>query len=338
MVSALLKDPSYIEFLRTSQPDLRICELDTGITIYDHRADLAEALFDPAKRMMAQALQKIWPGLLTPKTVFFGLPFEPYIQDQLLSKMPSPSMLPSLARWRNADLIALTNISSRSSGGERLRELGFFALPSFPETVIDNPPSDFSTFIGGMDKKMRQSIRRNLRLFANKGHRIKEREGAEFFSDIHKAYRYALKKARFKWISYEKAYFAHLDHLGPKSLSLIATTENHQFLGFTNLLFDDDNAHICRLVVNENYSLQDSIFFCLLYKGIEHACQRRAKRIFLGPTAYRFKRRLGASLIFTQNYFIPISSVFQLIFKTTYKTMQKELNYLRSIEILEKYY
>lgn len=331
-------DPSYIQFLRTSQPDLGICELDTGITIYDHRADLAEALFNPSKRMMAQAVSKIWPGLIKPKTVFFGLPFEPYIQDPLLSKMPSPSMLPSLARWRNADLIALTNISSTSSGNERLRELGFFALPSFPESVIDNPPSDFSTFMGGMDKKMGQGVRRNLRLFADKGHQIKEREGSEFLSDIHKAYQYAFRRARFKWIGYERAYFAHLDHLGSRSLSLVATTKDHQFLGFTNLLFDDDNAHICRLVVDENYSHRDSIFFCLLYKGIEHACQRRVNRIFLGPTAYRFKRRLGASLIFTQNYFMPISSIFQLIFKTAYKMMQRELSYLKSTEILEKYY
>lgn len=334
--SSLLTDRRYIDFLSRAHPHLNIRTTLDGAAYYSARIDITEVLRSPLKLFFSTCAAHIVPALTHPRMTVFGLPFEPYIQTPIIERLPSLSTIETIADNDGADLVAVTNANPFDEQARMLENRGFVALPSFPGMSVLLSTQHFEDYLQNLRAKDREDLRRNIRLFDRAGHRLRF---ATFLDDLplHQAYVATRERSKIKWLSYSPDYFSQWQNAGNGARLIIAESRAGEFLGFVNLFFHDDRVHVARLAVAPAWHRRDAIYFRLLYCTVEQACISGVERVMLGPTAYRVKRRMGAQPQPLNNYFLPRSKLWRMLLPRARKIMVHQLNYMRSIEALERF-
>lgn len=332
----LLIDHRYVDFMRQSHPHLNIAMSTTDAPCYSTRIDLTEAIRTPIFKYATTTAKPLLPWLFTPRTTIFGLPFEPYDQTPVLDYLPSLHDMKAIARTHQSELIAITNVQANNYQRHRLGELGFIALPSFPATSLKRIPNTFDSFVDHLSAARRRTIKRNLQAFHQAGHFIMDVRTDALSSQMYQAYWSTYARAKFKWLPHSAEYFCQWTKMGAHAKQFVALSKKREFLGFVNLIKFDDTVHVARLAILPSWQRRDAIFFRLLYRAIEYACEASAREVCLGPTTYGIKRRIGASMQLMQNFILPSSTKWRVILGILRDMIHNELWYLSSTRYLEE--
>lgn len=309
-----------------------------GIPFFTTQIDIAEVLRSPVKKFFARMISPMRCWLTHPRMTIFGLPFEPYVQTPILDALPSTTSMLEIAEQNGADIIGLINLVPGHEQSRMLASFGFASLPSFPSMIVHLTSRSFDDHLSQLTAKERHDVRRNMRTFHHARHCLREVTSCGYSREMHHAYYACRRHAKIKWLAYTPDYFSEWQNAGPCAKLIVAESCHDEFLGFINFIFHDDTMHVARLVVSPAWHKRDSIFFRLLYSAIEEGCKRGAKRIMLGPTAYRVKRRIGAEPQVVNNYFLPVTCAWRIALPRLMVMMKRELRYLDSMRMLERYY
>ncbi len=337
---SLLFDPSYVNFLRETHPELHISQTRLGAPYFFSPISCFEPLLPGLIRHLARLGGKFLPSLARPKALVFGLPFEPYEQSAVLDILPEMSLMTAMAQDSRAEIILITNVDKRPAV-EKLLERGFFLIPSFPDMRLELGMKNFAEYLSSLPAKYRTGMRKNIRRFHEKKHRLVETPDISpgLASHFYSAYCHARSAAKIPWIPYQKDYFSALHQRIPQSHVSVAIDEGGNFLGMVQAIQEGDLFHIARLATTEAAHRQDGIFFRLLYASIERAITQGSGQILLGPTSYTLKRRLGAKAFPLNNLLLPISPQWRaLVSVVRPASFNYLLRHLGSLERLEKLY
>ena len=296
----LIDSTRYSELIAKSHPELNY-SIDPVIGhTFVANLDIAEPLLPGLLRQSVERAQQLLPKHLRPKALFIGTPFEPYRQDDVLTRLSSiqelRAQLTKLQQEYQTQCIVMTNISPTH---ERIRDLvdaNFTLLPSFPDMVINLRPFDtFSHYLKSLKPADRSSVRRNRRVFLERGYTLQRLEDASKYSkELYEAYLPFFERAKVKWFPHSQAFFESATRLGPTTRLFVAYDCEGSIAGFSMGFFNDGIYHAGRLGVRPDLHHRDRVYFSLLYQFIEDAIDLGAKSVSLEPTAYRLKRHLGA--------------------------------------------
>lgn len=337
-IKGLLFDAHYIQFLAQTHPQLALGQSLTQAPFFMSRLPCYEVLRPGIIRDCTRSLESLFPSLLNPRALVFGLPFEPYEQTPILEALPNSTTMKKLARDVGADMIFLPNIS-RSAPLEKLYQEGFFNVPSFPDMRLSLNVHSFKEYLNYMPSKYRRGIQKNIRIFEEKKYKLiyKDQLNNEHPRQFYEAYCFMRKRARVPWIAYEQEYFVHF-HTIPQSFIVAAFNEDDEFLGMAQGIQEGCKFHIARVAARKEIHRRDSIFFRLIYATIEHALHQGCTEIIFAPTSYALKRRLGARPSPLYNLILPISFSYKLVRTIHPGAFRILLRHLNSQEVLEKLY
>ncbi len=337
----LLFDAAYVKFLAETHPKLHISQSSAGSPYFVSPLSCHEPLMPGVLRRLAYLSSLLVPSISRPRALVFGLPFEPYEQSGVLDALPAVSLMKKMAMDLGTELIFIPNVNASLPACKKLEAVGFFAIPSFPDMKLKLPIGNFTDYLSSRPAKYRQGIRRNIRRFENKKHRVLITKEISFerAEEVHEAYQFARRRAKVPWIAYEKAYFSNFQMSVPHAFSAVALSESGQFLGMAQGMQENELFHIARLATLERFHRQDAIFFRLIYAAIEHALAQGCQQISLAPTSYAFKRRLGAKMRPLSNLILPIGLSWRFLsgaFRPA--SFHQLLGHLMSQKKLEQFY
>lgn len=311
----LLFDTRYIKFLAKAHPHLCIGTTDVGTPYYVSTISCLDML---SPGLLSRTIRNNFfiPSLLiSPRTLVFGLPFEPYQQTSTLEALPDVKTMHIMAKSLRADVILMTNLDPGSTRFRHFQEQGFFSIPSFPDMTLSIHGNSFEDFLHRLTQKHRYSIRQHMRRFSSKGHKVEKVATVSFelARDCYDAYVGFYDRAKVPWFKYEFDYFhGFLRHV-PHGFVKVARTFHGQFIGMVLGMREGRYMHITRLGVHPDYVRKDSVLFRLFYAAIEESIATSCEMISLGPTSYRIKRRMGACMKRVKNLISPVSSSWQLL-------------------------
>ena len=134
---SLIESGAYTEFISSSHPHLQhVVDPKLG-HFFIAPLDIAEPLLPGLLRWALIKSQALTPSLLKPRTLFLGTPFEPYRQDDVLTRIPEIStLIPSLiesSKQYKTQCVVMTNISPTHA---RINELIEMVLYSYRASQI----------------------------------------------------------------------------------------------------------------------------------------------------------------------------------------------------------
>ncbi len=339
IVSGLMKSAEYIDLLVQAHPALRISTF-SGLPSFVARLSIYEALDNALLRFFAKYLQNFLPTLLNPRTLFLGVPFEPYDQTASLTHVVSSDnyddQLIKHAEMLGVDLLVIPNIQEQGSEIQ-WAERGYLSLPSFPDMVLDTQFESFESYLATLSQGMRSSIRRNQRRFKKAAFSI-EQIPPECL-DVQPAYWgycHFFERARVKWYPHTPSYFSLLPQAASVAKVWVATANKKQ-IGFIIAFHDDKGLHAGRIGILPDLYRQHAIYFNLVYELIAYAIKNRIERLYLEPTNYRFKASLGARQVSLVHFVKGFSNTWRYLLKYHGTFGNKLLSHLRVGECLEKY-
>lgn len=341
--SPLLDDPRYLHFLAGTHPQLQISDTRLAVPSFIASLDIREPLLPGFWRALLAIGAHLSPAHVTPKSLFLGTPFERYDQTSWVDAIADPERLAHEA-YRVADdlaleLVVITCVRPDAHNLARLSSAGFLALPSFPDTQIPLGAADFDHHLQTLPAADRSGIRRNRRRFEQAGHRVEplacsRAEAAELFACYWPLYR----RASVKWYPHTPEYFAGIAALDPQVSLTVARTAEDEIAGFILHFADGDTCHAGRIGIHPRFHRQDGVYFRLLYHVLEESLASRATRLVLEPTAYRFKRHLGARRKRLVNLVMGISPTWKLLLATLPGLGRRALSHLDNRRQLERWY
>ena len=297
---SLIESSSYTDFIASSHPHL-LHAVDPKLGHYFIAPlDIAEPLLPGLLRWTLEKSQTIAPSLLKPRALFLGTPFEPYRQDDVLTRISDISTLTyslmETSKQHDTQCVVMTNISPTHARITELVENGFVLLPSFPDMVLELRRLDnFESYLGTLKAADRSSVRRNKRVFRERGYTLeKVDDSSQYAKQLYHAYRPFFERAKVKWFPHSLEFFQNATAFGSSTRLFVARDQNGELAGFTMGYYDGKTYHAGRLGVRPDLHHQDRVYFALLYTFIEDAIALNAKVLSLEPTAYRLKRHLGA--------------------------------------------
>ena len=297
---SLIDQPEYAEFIAKSHPALRCSKDDSIGHFFIANLDIAEPLLQGLVRANLELAQSMLPRYLKPKALFLGTPFEPYRQDDVLARLPPLEKmvdgLHMLSSRHRAQCIVMTNVSPTHERCSELLDSGFTLLPSFPDMVLNlRDIETFEEYLRLLKAGDRSSVRRNLRVFGERGYEIRQIKNSEPIStNLYEAYLPFFNRAKVKWFPHSPEFFRDATDFSNSTRLFVASDADGELAGFAMGYFDGRVYHAGRLGVRPDLFQQDRVYFALLYRFIEDAISLGAKQLSLEPTAYRLKRHLGA--------------------------------------------
>lgn len=296
----LTDSAEYSELIAKSHPELS-CSIDPIIGhTFVANLDIAEPLLPGLLRQSVELAQRFIPQHLKPRALFIGTPFEPYRQDDVLTGLCSLQdlrpRLTELQQEHETQCIVMTNISPTHQRIRDLLDANFTLLPSFPDMVINLRPFDtFNHYLTSLKSADRSSVRRNRRVFLERGYTIQRlKDASECSQELFEAYLPFFERAKVKWFPHSQTFFESVTRLGSTTRLFIAYDSNGSIAGFSMGFFNGGTYHAGRLGVRPDLHHRDRVYFSLLYQFIEDAIDLGAENVSLEPTAYRLKRHLGA--------------------------------------------
>ena len=262
--------------------------------------DIAEPLLPGPIRSAVEVTQRYLPTHLKPKALFLGTPFEPYRQDDVLSRFTSlrefQIEVESIRQTHNTQCVVMTNITPTHRRISDLLRANFTLLPSFPDMVINlRQFKTFDLYLDSLKPEDRSSVRRKRRVFGERGYTIKaSTDASKHAGEIYQAYLPFFERAKVKWFPHSQAFFQEVTKLGSTTRLFLAYDSQGRVAGFSMGFFCGGIYHAGRLGVRPDLHQRDRVYFALLYRFIEDAIDLGAQSISLEPTAYRLKRHLGA--------------------------------------------
>ncbi|MCB9651909.1 MAG: hypothetical protein H6730_35710, partial [Deltaproteobacteria bacterium] len=112
---SLLLEPGYRRLLAETHPELAIRDDRLDVPTFVAPLDVREPLLHGAVREVVTAFTEVTPGLVLPRALFLGTPFERYDQTHLLDEVHDPAALAAAAleagRAEDAAVVVMTNVS-----------------------------------------------------------------------------------------------------------------------------------------------------------------------------------------------------------------------------------
>lgn len=339
----LLDDGRYLRFLSQTHPELDISISRFEVPSFVAPLDVREPLLPGVFRALLNVGLRLTPSHVMPATLFLGTPFERYDQTELLSQLHDPVVLAETSRRyaerMGLELVVFTCVRADHPAIAPLLRAGFYALPSFPDTVVPLVGQDFDTHLLSLPPGDRSGIRRNIRRFERGGHRLErvydsKDRGTELFA----AYQPMYERATVKWIPHTEGYFAGIAALDERVHLTVAKNEAGDLLGFVINFADGDAFHAGRIGVRPDYYRRDAVYFRLLYHVLSESLHHGASRLVLEPTGYRMKRHLGARRKPLVNLVQGVSPTWRLLLSSSRGIGKMALSHLENRKILERHY
>lgn len=299
-MSAFLEKPRYRAYLSDTHPHLQMCETRLEVSSYVATLETTEPLKPGVLRTALELVGRVWRTPTAPSALFLGTPFERYEQSWLLDDVHDVPRLAAravhAAKAARAELVVLTNVDPAHPQCGAWRAAGFAALPSFPDAVLDlTGKTSLEAHLACLPAGDRSSVRRNTKKFARAGHRLERLSASTAEAEaLFAAYTPFRERAMVRWHAHTVHYFAELAALDPRVHLTAAKDAEGAIIGFAVNFADGDVWHAGRVGVAPAYHKRDAVYFRLMYHLIEEAIAGGARALTLEPTAYRFKRHLGA--------------------------------------------
>jgi len=297
----LIDSSHYVELISRSHQELNYQVHPILGHHFIAHLDIAEPLLPGRIRAGVEMVQRYCPRHLRPKALFLGTPFEPYRQDDVLSSLSSlqdfKAEIKSIQHFHNTQCVVMTNITPTHPRISDLLNLNFTLLPSFPDMTINLRQFEtFESYLRSLKSEDRSSVKRNQRVFAERGYTINTlSDASEHSEELYQAYLPFFERAKVKWFPHSKEFFNEVTGLDSVTRLFVAYDSHGSVAGFSMGFFCGGTYHAGRLGVRPDLHQQDRIYFALLYRFIEDAIDLGAQSISLEPTAYRLKRHLGAT-------------------------------------------
>lgn len=339
----LFEDPKYFSFLASTHPELRISLNRFEVPTFIASPNIGEFIIRGQLKRFFLLSGRLCSRIRNPATLFIGSAFEPYEQSNLLKRIRSPvqatGALFDLAKDRGLDIVVLTNVSAKDPELLNWKEAGFRIFPSFPDMLVPIQTDSFESHAAALAPKVRESIRRNLRLFERSGHRLERiRSSEEYGSILYAAYKQFGDRAIVQWHSHTPDYFSKLADLDEQVHLTLVKSKAGETLGFVVTFSEGPKWHVGRMGIVPDKYRKDAIYFRMLYHCIEEAIANGAKTVSLQPTAFRVKRRLGALYRPMVNLVLGVSPMWRMLLATTSTLGRYSLSYLQDFQKLEALY
>lgn len=354
-MTALLDEDGYLDYLAHTHPELRIERSRLGVPTFVAPLDTREPLLPGFWRSLLHSVRNLTPEHVVPLSLFLGTPFERYDQTHLLDAIRDVDALAARARQEaeagGLPLVVLTNVSPEHPRVAAWERAGFVSLPSFPDTVVDLPPS-WDAHLSRLPPGDRSGIRRNIRRFEAAGHRLERlHRSREEQHALYEAYRPMYDRAKVRWQPHTPAYFGGLGELDERVHLTVARNDRGELIGFV-VSFLDAPAEVGavgprpagggwqggRVGVRADYHRRDAVYFRLLYHLVESAIALGGHRLSLEPTGYRMKRHLGARAVPLVNLVLGVSASWRMILSSLAPLGRRMLGHLDDLERLEDQY
>jgi len=345
---SFLDDAHYLSFLRETHPELALSLAHGSIPTFAGTLDTRAPLLPGRWRTLRDLAHTIAPTRVAPHALFVGVPFEPYEQTHLLDEFTDIARfvdeIRACAQEGKHDVVVLTNVRRTHARVEALCALGFLELPSFPDCLLSLAGArTFDDVLATRSRTRRRNVRRHMHRFTRAGHTLRRvRDSQTHARSLFDSYAPFYTRANVRWFPHSEGYFAGIAALDPRVVLSVAFDEREIVSGFVLGFIDDRDGvrtfHSGRIGVHPAHHMRDAVYFRLVYRAIEDAIACGADRISLEPTAYRFKRRLGAHIVPLVNLILPVSSLWRLVARRAAPLGARALRHLDDVEVLEEHY
>lgn len=339
----LLDEAHYFRFLSKTHPDLDISLSRFEVPSFVAPLDVREPLLPGVFRALLNVGLRLTPSHVMPTSLFLGTPFEPYDQTELLDQIHDPVVLAETSRRyaerMGLELVVFTCVRSDHPAIGPLVRAGFYALPSFPDTVVPLVGTCFEEHLSSLPPGDRSGIRRNIRRFERAGHRLERISNSQNVAhELFAAYQPMYERATVKWIPHTEGYFAGIAELDERVHVTAARNATGDLLGFVINFEDGEAFHAGRIGVQSQHYRRDAVYFRLLYHVLAESLNKGASRLILEPTGYRMKRHLGARRRRLVNLVQGVSPTWRLLLSSSRGLGKMALSHLDNRRILERHY
>ena len=177
----------------------------------------------------------------------------------------------------------------------------FTQVNSLPVPVLQLGPNYFSELPSERRNLLKRKLKKAVSL------RYEEHQGLplQWLEKVYALYLQTYQKAELKFEKLNPQYFLETGIISHYLLFF----EEEKLIGFTQLI--GRNHYLVNRYIGLDYSRSHEygLYFVMFIKTIEFAIDKGFTQLELGATSYEFKRRLGAKIIPTWNYFQHVNPI-----------------------------
>jgi predicted N-acyltransferase len=271
--------------------------------------DVDGALLAPGSiQTCTRGIRKIFKRFLVLRMLICGLPVS--VSGSNLAVVPGAEweriaetlaeIAERLARESKAVLISFKEfepeLAARLSG---LRQAGYYRGDSVVTYVLNEDCDSFEGYYESRTKRTRANMRKYFRHLEDAGLSWESRAGggegfSEIYTDeVHQLYEQVFARAEIRFEHLPADFFREFALHCPESSRFTLFSQDGRIVGFCAALVSEHSYDMLYCGFDYAISEQSSLYFNLLYRGLEDAYRQRRKEIHIGASADEFKRRMG---------------------------------------------
>jgi predicted N-acyltransferase len=269
--------------------------------------DLVSLADEPIRRVVG-TIRKLVPSFLRVKAAFCGIPVGLGQSSVLIRNGADETrllraldrLLHGIAHLARAAIVLYQDFGPQDELRlKRLETRGYLRVRSLPYYTFPAQYHDFNAYLQSLRAVYRSSMRRSQRKLRDVGVTLERVSDAsrllELYSDeAHQLYLAVEAKAEYQFEIVTKHFFYALARAFPTDLTCVfGRAPSGEIIGFLWSLIVDKRYHGLYIGLDYHWSERSDLYFNLIYADMEYALRQGANRIDIGPTADRFKARLG---------------------------------------------
>lgn len=229
-----------------------------------------------------------------------------------------------LARESKAVLISFKEFAPELADKlQGLERAGYYRGNSVVTYLLEEDCDSFEEYYNSRSKRTRANMRKYFRNLedAKIGWETRPGGGAGFSTvytdEVHQLYEQVFERAEIKFEHVPPEFFRELAVQCPESSRFTIFSQDGKVVGFCAALASEHTYDMLYCGFDYEVSEQTSLYFNILYRGVEDGYNAGLREIHIGASADEFKRRLGcrgvALSVFVKGVGIIAGGIFKLV-------------------------
>ncbi|HUG20831.1 MAG TPA: GNAT family N-acetyltransferase [Planctomycetaceae bacterium] len=229
-----------------------------------------------------------------------------------------------LARESKAVLISFKeftpDLAERLQGLERA---GYYRGNSIVTYLLEEDCSSFEEYYNSRSKRTRANMRKYFRNLEDANISWESRSGggagfSDLYTDeVHQLYEQVFERAEIKFEHVPPEFFRELALQCPEASRFTIFSQEGNVVGFCAALTSKHTYDMLYCGFDYGISEQSSLYFNILYRGVEDGYNQGLREMYIGASSDEFKRRLGcrgvALSVFVKGVGIITGGIFKLV-------------------------
>lgn len=288
----------------------------------------------PSLRPLIGLLEKVFPSLFRPRTLFVGSPCADEGAVGLLPGVDRREALMCLqqtleeeARRRRASMLVWKDFPK--SYDDDLTWLAIqrrmFRMVSFPNTVLSFPTNRKDDYFALLKSKRRNKLKQKIRRSQEKVDvriDVVQKPDADVIDEIFGLFEQTYQRSATKFEKLNKRFFEIVATKPVSHFLILRERKSGEMIAF-RLCFDMDG-HVINKFIGIDYNRPRDwlLFFRLWDAGVDWALSRGASSVQSGQTAYGVKIEVGHQLVALTNYGMHRNRVIHRIYSAVAKRIR----------------